>query len=160
MRSRNPNPCRLERDRALRQAERFALGKYAAGCALVALLGCDGITRVNECRAFARSVNPALDRIAATIKPNSPQAYRKASHTYTALAGSVRKLRFSSQPGERLVTEYAELLTEASASLTRYADSLEGSDQEELEASSRALRHLTRRQQILVKRFQSFCLGR
>lgn len=124
------------------------------------LFGCGKLGRVSECRAIAKAVNPVLEEIERTVKPDSASAYRKASQAYGALEADLRTRTLSSAAGQQILTEYADLFAEVTPALVAYADALEQKQEPQVVANRRNLERIQRREPVLIKRLDLYCQGR
>jgi outer membrane murein-binding lipoprotein Lpp len=133
--------------------------QWMACIAMLVLSGCGKLARIDECRSFASTVNPALERIETTVRKESAITLRQASTSYSALAETVRQQKFSPQ-GRHVFAEYSDLLAEVVPSLNAYADAVEKNQKQKQEAARGDLIRVKRREHALIKRIQSYCHGR
>lgn len=121
--------------------------------------GCGRLDRVMECRALARTVNPALDAIETSLAPKNGPAYRAASRGYAELAKTLRQQRFSTPLVQQLATEYTDFAAELAAALERYATTLSG-DPAERPAALASVQLVIQREAALAARIGAHCNAR
>ena len=126
---------------------------------VLALAGCDRVSRVRECRKLSGLVNPKLTSIEALAKKGSPAGYRAVAGNYGALARELRQSVFASSSVKMLAGEYAGMLDSVVPTVSSYATALEGQNARAQDDARHSLERLSRQEHTLVARIDAYCLA-
>jgi hypothetical protein len=111
----------------------------------LALVGCQGLEKADECRAVARLANPVLAEIDHDRTDVTGSKYRLIATKYEALANAIGQIRIRTKRVAEAVNDYQRMLHEAARDARTFADALESKDEArtmvERTTTSRTLRH-------------------
>ncbi len=124
---------------------------------LTAVLACDRVGRVRECRRVAQLVNARFDEVSAQVSKGTPASFASAAVAYKALAKAVRERPYSGDVGRALTEEYAGVLEQIAPAVTSYAESLQSGDAQRVAEARRALARLKRTEHATATRVDAFC---
>jgi hypothetical protein len=111
----------------------------------LATSGCQGLERVDECRAVTRLANPVLVEIDRQHLDVHAATYRTISAEYEALASSAAQVKIRTKRVAEAVNDYERMLHEAARDARVFADALDAKDEARIAVArtgaARTLRH-------------------
>jgi hypothetical protein len=126
----------------------------------LALVGCQGLERADECRAVAKLANPVLEEIDRDRADVHGTKYRLIATKYETLANAIGQIRIRTKRVAEAVNDYQRMLHEAARDARTFAEALESKDEGrilvERSTTSRTLRH----ESSALARFEVACKGR
>jgi hypothetical protein len=122
-----------------------------------ATAGCQGLERVDECRAVTRLANPLLADIDREHLDVRAATYRTISTRYEGLASSAAQLKIRTKRVAEALNDYERMLHEAARDARMFADALDARDEARIAiartGASRTLRH----EATAIARLDSAC---
>lgn len=147
-------PARLSTNVALYR--RIAL----APVLVLALSSCAHMAKARQCRDLARTVNTALDGVAAIkgTDREEPAALRKAAARYAKLSDAVKRARPTHPVAlTKTVDELASLFHQTSVALGDLASAKQARQSRKIDQERRRVDYLARDERNQVRRVDSLC---
>src|SRR5205085_1124734 len=150
-------PARRRRRLRVNRAPPLMRLPFAALLLVAAACGCQGLERVDECRAVAKLANPVLSDIDRSRAVVVSANYRGIATKYEGLAVAVGKLPIRTKRVAEAVNDYQRVLHEAARDARAFSEALDTKDPSRI-----AIEHVTaartiRHESTALSRFDTAC---
>lgn len=133
--------------------------RFSTFLILVPLLtGCSRFRTIQECAAVIEAVNTSYDTIEELNRPPvTAQRYQQIARAYDRLGKQLAELTPDSSRLHKALTEYTQLLEDASKSAASYAKAIDNGKKRRLAAIEAQAKAERKRQHDLTRRLNRIC---